>query len=543
MGLFSFIGSIFIIVISVNIAVLISQPFSGSLVRLRANYLPKAVSLDDVLEDGAMEGPGEEQAFGFEPGQGRGGLSGVTPRKISAYFLSQRRQSAKIGPVVSGIFPMLFRTKRLEGWSGVYKGSIPVALQLIVLAFATSILFDVDGHSTVGAGGSYKAAPTGPGQFGFFTNLFFMIIGALVALPLEVLTCRTIVHPRVLTPDLASIRSNLNELFSPAEVAQPWRIYLIPGLLPTTFAHICWVGILTRLVRHILVPNLGGLAEPTPAAPGDTTYSSPSSVEVNPLALVIFLLWCAFSVVALSPLEVVSVRLATQRPEKQQPLHLAYAHLGNGNSNAPASYSHQASVPRSDGAFADEVPATDKPLPSQPESAEAENAPGRPSFAIEDEDEDAPESRGANGGEDAQDPLIEGNGGEGQQQTGSRTSSEQGRGAAAGGGAQRHLGGQSIPAPPPPHLRNSSSSYHHHHSGGGYDEPAEPVIALRPVEEPSSTSQQQSSSGGQGIEEQAVQRYEGLKDCLDKIVEEEGVEALYRGAWVTGIGALLGAFN
>lgn len=288
----------------------------------------------------------------------------------------------------------------------------------------------------------------------------------------------------------------------------------------------------------MLVPNLGGLAEPTPAAPGDTKYSAPSSVEVNPLALVIFLLWCAFSVVALSPLEVVTVRLATQRPERQQPLHLAYAHLGNGNSNAPASYSHQASVQRRDGAFADEVPATDKPLPSQPEAADAEEeAPGRPSFAIEDEDEETPEPRGPSSGDTARDPLIEEGGEEGrqqqQQQGQSRTSPQQGRG-------QRNIGGQSIPAPPPPHLRNSSS-YHHHHSGGGYDEPAEPVIALRPVEEPNSSTS--AGAEGQGIEEQAVQRYEGLKDCLDKIVEEEGVEALYRGAWVTGIGALLGAFN
>lgn len=72
-----------IIFFSISIAVLISQPFSGALIRLRANYLPKAVSLDNVLEDG--------QAAGADGGRG-----GATTRKISAYLLTQRRQSAKI---------------------------------------------------------------------------------------------------------------------------------------------------------------------------------------------------------------------------------------------------------------------------------------------------------------------------------------------------------------------------------------------------------------------------------------------------------------
>lgn len=85
---------------------------------------------------------------------------------------------------------MLLRTKRLEGWQGVYKGSIPVGCQLFLLAVVTSTLFDVDGHSTAGAGGGYKAAPTAPGQFGFFGNLAFMSFVAIISLPLNVLTYR-----------------------------------------------------------------------------------------------------------------------------------------------------------------------------------------------------------------------------------------------------------------------------------------------------------------------------------------------------------------
>lgn len=87
MFLFTMIGTFIALCISAFISVLISQPFTGAVIRLRANYLPKAVSLDNILEDGAMEGGGSD---------GFGGTSGVTPRKISAYWLNRGRQTAKI---------------------------------------------------------------------------------------------------------------------------------------------------------------------------------------------------------------------------------------------------------------------------------------------------------------------------------------------------------------------------------------------------------------------------------------------------------------
>lgn len=83
---------------------------------------------------------------------------------------------------------MLFRTKRLEGWSGVYKGSFAQGVQLVLLTSTTLLFFSVDRYAT--AGGGYRAAPTGPGQFGFFGNLFFMIMVAVVSLPGEVITSR-----------------------------------------------------------------------------------------------------------------------------------------------------------------------------------------------------------------------------------------------------------------------------------------------------------------------------------------------------------------
>lgn len=174
MGIVGFIASLIVLVLSIILSVLISQPFTGALVRLRANYLPRAVSLDNVLEDG---------------GQENGGVRGVTPRAISGYFLRERQSTAKIGPVVNGILSMLARTKRLEGWPGVFKGYAPVVCQLFVLGVFTFSFYNVGGITGTG-GGQYRAAPSGPGQFGFWSNLLFMIITSLVALPLNVITNR-----------------------------------------------------------------------------------------------------------------------------------------------------------------------------------------------------------------------------------------------------------------------------------------------------------------------------------------------------------------
>lgn len=184
----------FIIILSLSIALslLISQPFNGALIRLRgeldagcyqhasrahstdhvlpssilnpANYLPKAISLSLESDD-------------TDPERGAAGRSA----------LAAGRSAAKIGPVVPGIFAMLMRTRRLEGWAGVYKGSAPVVAQLLVVSLASSLFF---AGASASAHGQYKAAPSGPDAFGFWKNLFFMGFMALVALPLNVITHR-----------------------------------------------------------------------------------------------------------------------------------------------------------------------------------------------------------------------------------------------------------------------------------------------------------------------------------------------------------------
>ncbi|KAJ9475105.1 hypothetical protein PHBOTO_005187 [Pseudozyma hubeiensis] len=491
MFLFDAIVFLIAITLSIGISVLISQPFNGAIVRLRANYLPKAVSLDNVLEDGA------------------GSTSG--PRALSSFLLSERRSSAKIGPVVTGVFSMMLRTKRLEGWAGIYKGSIPVAIQIFTLSTLTFIFFS--GASTSAAGSAYKAGPAGPGQFSFFANLFYMLFVSLAALPLNVITYRTIVHPRILP--LNSPRENLRELLSYTEFSQPWRLYMLPGLLAANVLHILWIGLATRIVRQLTVPSLGGLPGANPAAPGDDTYSGPNSnmLEISPVGLPIFVLWNVISVVVLAPLECAMVRLSTQRPERQNPLHRAYARVpANGNGAAPSPYSHQATAAvqaQSGGSYRDADPSTrkstdsavDKPLPSSPGEL-----PGRPSFAIEDEDDE------------------DGDVGTAQPKSNGTSASK----------SARVLGQTTAePAQPAP-ASNPSFNSQPTFSGG---EPPEPVIALRPIEE--QTAEEAAAEFGAPV----VRRYEGLVDCLNKMVDEEGIESLGRGAWVTLIAMFAGSFS
>jgi hypothetical protein len=131
----------------------------------------------------------------------------------------------------------------------------------------------------------------------------------------------------------------------------------------------------------------------------------------------------------------------------------------------------------------------DKPLPTSP----ADPA-GRPSFAIEDEDDDE----------------------EGDQR--SRPEPPAPAPASGNNKATRVLGQQE------PFV----------YSG---QEPPEPVIALRPIDE--QTAAEAAAEFGAPV----VQRYEGLRDCLHKMVDEEGIEALGRGAWVTLLGVFAGSFS
>lgn len=564
LGFFGMLASLIVLAISVVLSILISQPFTGALVRLRANYLPKAVSLDNVLEDGALAAEA-----GPNPGHnGSGG--GVSPRTISAYFLRERQQGAKIGPVISGIVAMLIRTRRLEGWAGIYKGSAPVICQLVLLGFLHIIFFNAVGG--LGGSGAYQAAPSGPGRFHFWTNLFFMLSISIIALPLNVVTNRcvfhhaargrllrcviltaipilpptffsAIVHPRTLTFNRP--RDNLRELLSYSEFSQPWRLFTLPGLLAAQICHIVWIGFATRIVRHLTVPSLGGLPASTPAAPDQDTYSGPSSdgnMTLSAFGLTVFLAWCVLSVVVLSPLECVIVRLSVQRPERQQPLHIAYARVptSGASSSGPASYNNQAQVQQTLAQQDNDQPARTQLQNGQNNSTAPTDPLPRPSFAIEDEDDEegtpgpqhqsTQKSKPANGK-----PASEA---AGPKQDGAAQTLPETAAQAPSHGAlpSRTLGGQQDGYRDDTHAHFASRGH-----SGMEPAPSEPVIALRPCDEPQS-AEEAARAEAEGFGAPTVERYQGMVDCVNKLVDEEGVEALYRGAWVTLLFMLAGNF-
>jgi hypothetical protein len=336
-----------------------------------------------------------------------------------------------------------------------------------------------------------------------------------------------IVHPHILT--FRNPRKSLGELLSYSEFAQPWRLYLTPGLLAAELVHITWIGLFTRIVRHIAVPALGGLPPSTPASPGDDTYTGPSSgnLEVSTFGLAFFLSWCVFSVIILSPIECAIVRLSVQRPERQQPLHLAYARVAqNAAPSGPAPYNNQAqasqqALGQNGGAngYKDTAPAP---------AAKVGRTPEETPFAIAD-DEEEEEIEAAAKQPEGKDNTTSSNAKAtvGGVNTETSTSPPPVAASAPGGPPLPRVIGGGPPA------QNTFANY----SGP----PSEPVIALRPCDEPQS-AEEAARAEEEGFGAPTVERYNGMVDCLNKLVDEEGIEALYRGAWVTLLGVLVGNF-
>lgn len=326
-------------------------------------------------------------------------------------------------------------------------------------------------------------------------------------------------------------------MLSYSELAQPWRLYLTPGLLATQLVHITWIGLLTRIVRHLSVPTLGGLPPSTPASPDDDTYTGPSSgnLEVTNFGLAFFITWCVLSVVILSPIECALVRLSVQRPERQQPLHLAYARMAsNATPSGPAPYNNQAQVQTQtdQGDREDYRDAAASPAQSVPIAEETTP------FAIEDEEEEEGEGGVQSEGEASTNTSNEAkmggvnNNGNAATSVSPEMTLKPASNPVPPSTASRVLGG----GPPSTTLPTIQRPY-----SDIQGQPSEPVIALRPCDEPQS-AEEAARAEEEGFGAPTVERYTGLIDCLNKLVDEEGLEALYRGAWVTLLGIFAGNF-
>ncbi|KAI9507435.1 mitochondrial carrier [Russula earlei] len=230
---------------------LIIVPLKGALVRLRANYNPKGLQLDP--EDG------------------------VQPHT---------------GPVITSFFVMLSRARRLEGWSGLYKGLMPTLLLSLVLAFFSALFLDAS------LSGQRNHGAYSPPTSGIWSTLIYSIFLMLVSLPALIVTYRSITTPYRL-PYLGPFYS-LRVLLTPTELRKPWVLYLTPGLLAAEILYICYVVIGLRALRGLLLPSLSQSDDSQPR-------------DFSPRSFIIYLAISLFSTVILCPLEVISTRLAVQR--------------------------------------------------------------------------------------------------------------------------------------------------------------------------------------------------------------------------------------
>ncbi|KAI0342112.1 hypothetical protein BDW22DRAFT_1396027 [Trametopsis cervina] len=225
----------------------ISVPFNGALVRLRANFNPKSIQLD-------AEG-------------------NVEPHT---------------GPVVTSFLGMLRRVKRIEGWSGLYKGLMPTVLETSLLSIFVLVALDSD---------AARYGPIVP-KTGILGRLAYATVALLLNLPAVVITYRAITTPYRL-PYFNPIYS-LRILLTPTERRRPWLLYTTPGLFAAQFLHLAYKILFIGSLKVLLLPVS---EDPTDRAPFD----------VNPVKLGIMITIALLSTFILCPLEVIASKLAIQR--------------------------------------------------------------------------------------------------------------------------------------------------------------------------------------------------------------------------------------
>ncbi|KAL4073975.1 mitochondrial carrier [Scleroderma citrinum] len=240
---------IILLLASLTISLALLVPLTGALVRFRANYNPKGLQLDP-------EGDAQPHT----------------------------------GPVITSFLVMLKRVYDIEGWLGLYKGLMPSLISsLIVTVFLIIFLTDSNLRH-----GTYTAPSTG-----VFGTLLYSIFAMLLSLPQTIVTDRAITTPHKL-PWLDAAYS-CRILFTPTERRRPWILYLTPGLLAAQVAHIAYVVLVLRSIRQLILPELT-------SNPGFPLWQDISSIRLS-----IFFILALASTAVLTPLEVISIRLAIQR--------------------------------------------------------------------------------------------------------------------------------------------------------------------------------------------------------------------------------------
>ncbi|KAF8664364.1 hypothetical protein AX16_000736 [Volvariella volvacea WC 439] len=200
-----------ILIPSLAISLAIVVPFTGILVRFRANYNPKGLQLDS--EGGAQP---------------------------------------HTGPIIRSYFQMMVRVYRLEGWAGLYKGLMPTLISSAVVTALIIVFLDAPNPRH----GAYRAPVVG-----VLGTLAYSIAIMLISLPTAIITYRSITTPHKLGY-LQATRA-LRILLTPTERRRPWILYLTPGLLAAEVLHITVVVLILGPAHRLLLPSLAKTNHPT----------------------------------------------------------------------------------------------------------------------------------------------------------------------------------------------------------------------------------------------------------------------------------------
>ncbi|KAL0064255.1 hypothetical protein AAF712_008840 [Marasmius tenuissimus] len=253
----------FLVSFFISLAILV--PLSGALVRWRVHYNPRRIQLEDA----------EDQ------------------------------DDAPPNRTVTGFFSTLRRIYVVEGFSGYYKGLIPNILGSLfgmIVTFATLAYLAHHGFS------------------GIIYSVWLcsvVVLHLAIDIPIQILTIRAIITPYKLPWTKPSFGYKM--LLSPIERRQPWKLYLLPGIL------------ISHLVQLLVGAFIGQLS-------GYLTWSLTASqgLEGWMKVVVLRLIFAVIPATFLAPWKIVQARLAVQRTRAN----------GDGDANvaADADVAEEASV-------------------------------------------------------------------------------------------------------------------------------------------------------------------------------------------------------
>ncbi|KAL1413600.1 hypothetical protein Q8F55_001375 [Vanrija albida] len=201
------VGALALFGVLLALSFLVVMPFAGALVRLRANYNPKAVGFS-----------GEERF---------------------------------VGPRLDGLVSCMRRTIAIEGLSGLYKGWVAVVLGGVATALVSAIF--IGGSLLTQATrvtGKNAPHPQSSTTGAIIASILFIPVMVAVAVPAKIIEVRAITTPYRLP---WSIKGSLNILLSDRERAAPTALYKTPGLLIVILVR----SLLFSLLQHGLKNLLG----------------------------------------------------------------------------------------------------------------------------------------------------------------------------------------------------------------------------------------------------------------------------------------------